>query len=66
MHTSTPFLQENRQGRDNLEALGVDGRIIPNWTLKKLGVTMWTGFIQLSSSGESPVGVLMNMVVRVP
>jgi hypothetical protein len=43
------FLYENRHERDNLGGLGVDGRIILNWILKKLGVTMWIGSY---SSGE--------------
>jgi hypothetical protein len=54
MHT-TSLLYQNRHERNNLGGVGVDGRIILNWILKKLGVTMWTGFIQLRrvSSGCS-------------
>jgi len=31
--------------RDHLGDLGVDGRIIVNWILKKWDVRLWTGFI---------------------
>jgi hypothetical protein len=34
----------NLKERDRLQDLGVDGRIILNWILKKLGVTVWTRF----------------------
>jgi hypothetical protein len=33
MHTNSPF--ENLKGRDNLENLGVDGRIILLWVVGK-------------------------------
>jgi hypothetical protein len=36
---------ENLKGSDNLEDLGVDGRIIFEWSLGKYGGKVWTGFI---------------------
>jgi hypothetical protein len=47
-------LVENREGRNHLENLDVDGRIISEWVLGKYGGKMWTGFIWLrigTSSG---------------
>jgi hypothetical protein len=33
--------------RDHSEDLGVDGKIILEWMLGKLGAKMWTGFVWL-------------------
>jgi len=33
------------KGRDNLEALGANGRIILEWILEKQYGKLWTGFI---------------------
>jgi hypothetical protein len=35
------------RGRDHVRDLGVDGRIILKWILKKCGVKVWTGLIWL-------------------
>ena len=35
------------KGRDNLEDLSVDGRIIINWIVKKSDKWTWTGLIWL-------------------
>jgi hypothetical protein len=38
------FCQNNLKGKDHLEDLGIDGRIIL-WLLEKYGGKVWTGFI---------------------
>jgi hypothetical protein len=42
MHTI--FLLESLKGRDHLENLVVDGRIILEWILRKQGGKVWTRF----------------------
>jgi hypothetical protein len=39
---------ENLKGRENVENIDVDGKIILEWILGKYGRRMWTGFIWLS------------------
>jgi hypothetical protein len=39
------FWLKNLKGRDQLEVLGVDGRIILNCILWKQGRKVWTGYI---------------------
>jgi hypothetical protein len=41
----TEFWSGNLKGRDHMEDLGVDGRIIIEWVLKKLGGNVWIKFI---------------------
>jgi len=41
----TRFWLENLKGRDHLEDLGVDGRIILGWILRKKGGTLWAVLI---------------------
>jgi hypothetical protein len=41
------ILVENLKARIHLEDLGIDGRIILKWFLKKRGARMWTRFIWL-------------------
>jgi hypothetical protein len=41
------ILVEDLKGRDHLEDLSVEGRIILQWTLEKQGRKMWTGCIWL-------------------
>jgi hypothetical protein len=39
------FCSKYLKGRDYVEDLGVDGRIILEWTLRKQGGKVWTGCI---------------------
>jgi len=43
----TLFYFETLQGRDHSENLGVDGRIILKWILRKYGRKLWTVCIWL-------------------
>jgi hypothetical protein len=54
------------EGKRHSEELGVDGRIILKWILRKLGWKLWTGFIwlRIGNSGKVVVNTLMNF--RVP
>jgi hypothetical protein len=45
MHTK--FLLENLKGRDHMEDLGIDRRIILEWILKKQVGRVWNEFIWL-------------------
>jgi len=44
MHTK--FLSENLKGRDCLEDLGIDGKIISEQFLEECGEKLWTGWIR--------------------
>jgi hypothetical protein len=50
----TLFWLQNLKGRDHLEVLGVDGKIILEWIVGKCGGKMWSGCIWLrtGTSGE--------------
>jgi hypothetical protein len=52
MHTI--FWLENVKGRDHSEDIGVDGRIILEWTLGKQGTKVWNGciWLRIGASGE--------------
>jgi len=39
------FWLEYLKGRDHSENLGVDGKVILGWILRKYGRKVWTGFI---------------------
>jgi hypothetical protein len=41
----TKFWPENLKGRYHAEELGVDGKIMLEWILRKYGGKVWTGFI---------------------
>jgi hypothetical protein len=41
------FFLQNLKGRDHLEDLGVDGKIILKWILRKVGKKLWTRCIWL-------------------
>jgi hypothetical protein len=41
------FWLENLEGRDHSEEFGIDGKIILEWILRKLGGKVWSGFIWL-------------------
>jgi hypothetical protein len=45
MHTK--FSSKNLREREHSEDLGVDGRIILEWILRKYGGKLWTGCIWL-------------------
>jgi hypothetical protein len=56
----------NLKGRDHLEVLGVDGKILLEWILGKHDGKVWTGFIWLwigTSGGRDLVNVVMNLGV---
>jgi hypothetical protein len=44
------FWSENLNGKDHLGDLGIYGKIIIKWILRKYGVRVWTGFMWLSGS----------------
>jgi hypothetical protein len=56
MRNVTIFLLENQKGRDHSEDKGVDGNIILEWILGKLGGKVWTGCIWIRL--ETNVGIL--------
>jgi hypothetical protein len=41
------FWLENLKGRDHFKDLGVDGKVILEWILRKRCGNVWTGFIWL-------------------
>jgi len=49
----TKFWLEIFKGREHLEDLGIDGKIILEWILDKFGGKVWTEFIwfRIGSSG---------------
>jgi hypothetical protein len=60
------FWRENLRGRDHLDDLVIDRKIILKWIFKG-GVGEWTGLIWLrvwTGGGEAVVNAVMNL--RVP
>jgi len=43
----TGFWRGNLRERDHLEFLGIDGKILLRWIIRKWGVRVWTGLIWL-------------------
>jgi hypothetical protein len=54
MRNACRILSEHLKGRDHLENIGIDGRIILKWILRKEDETAWTEFIwcRAGTSGE--------------
>jgi hypothetical protein len=52
MHTK--FWLENLKGKDHSEDLGIEGKIILEWILGKLGGKVWPGciWLKISASGR--------------
>jgi hypothetical protein len=44
----------NLKGRHNLDDLGIDGKVILEWNLRKQGEKVWTAFIwpRIGTSGR--------------
>jgi hypothetical protein len=55
---------ENLKGRDHLEDLGVDGKIILEWILGKYDGKFWSGYSWLRDQWRAVVNTVMNL--RVP
>jgi hypothetical protein len=45
MRNAYRIVVENQKGRDHLEDLGIDGKIILEWILWETGWMVWTGCI---------------------
>jgi hypothetical protein len=60
MHTK--FLLESLKVRDRLEDLGVDGKVMLEWILRKLGVKVWNVHLAQDRDWWWP---LVNMVINV-
>jgi hypothetical protein len=54
MRNAFEILVRNLEGKNHLEDLGTDGRMIQEWILGKQGEKMWTGliWIRLGTSGR--------------
>ena len=56
----TKFFKEDMKGRDQKLNLGIDGRIVMKWILKKEDRRMWAGFIWLMT-GTHGVNMVSNL-----
>jgi hypothetical protein len=52
MENPYKILTKNLKGRDHLEDLGVEGKIILEWILKRQRGMVWTGLIWLRTGGS--------------
>jgi hypothetical protein len=53
MRKAYRILVEDPKGKDKLEDLDIDGRIILVWIFEKLGRKFWNGFIWLRTGNSS-------------
>jgi hypothetical protein len=64
LRNATKFSSENLMGRDHLEELGIDGKIILEWILGKCGGNVdWIHLAQNRDQWQAVVDTIMNLQV---